>query len=65
MPTMLPKKNCGLDIISKNSIVAAHSVNDFTCFGINNKSANLKIPKEPEKINSVKENWITVKEINR
>jgi hypothetical protein len=34
-------------------------------FGINNKSANLKIPKEPEKINSVKENWITVKEINR
>ena len=37
---------------------------DFICFGINHKSATLKIPKEPEKINSVKENWRTVKEIN-
>ena len=65
MLTTPPKKNCGLDIISKNSIVAAHSVNDFTCFGINNKSAALKIPREPEKINNIKDNWITVKEINR
>ncbi|QHX42127.1 hypothetical protein GWP43_00145 [Treponema vincentii] len=37
---------------------------DFICFGLNNKSGTLKIPKEPEKINSVKENWRTVKEIN-
>ena len=44
--------------------MAAHSVNDFICFGINNKSAALKIPREPEKINNIKDNWITVKEIN-
>ena len=37
---------------------------DFICFGINNKSAALKIPREPEKINNIKDNWITVKEIN-
>lgn len=37
---------------------------DFICFGINNKSAALKIPREPEKINNIKGNWITVKEIN-
>ena len=65
MPTTPPKRNYGLGIISKNSIVAAHSVNDFICFGINNKSAALKIPRGPEKINNIKENWRTVKEINR
>lgn len=36
---------------------------DFICFGIN-KSSDLKIPKDPKKIQSIQDNWITVKEIN-
>lgn len=36
---------------------------DFICFGIN-KSLDLKIPENQNKIQSIQENWITVKEIN-
>ena len=42
MLTTPPKRNCGLGIISKNSIVVAHSGNDFIWKGKNKNRVCIK-----------------------